>query len=111
MSQNDDLIPCTVEGEEGHWLFHRWTEYSKPVPPSLLIGGDRGGQFTVPLAICENQNGHIQCFPPEKLCLKRDQDFYDRFDWGETRRLCAVSETVAASEIVKETMRRKQRQR
>ncbi len=52
---------------------------------SPLVGGHPGGQVSYVLAICENEKGMIDCFPPEKLRLKRNPDFYKVYamgNWG-----------------------------
>lgn len=52
-----NLRPCTVNGKKA--LFHTLEQYSKIVPPSLLVGGDNGGVVAEVLAIIEYEDGTL----------------------------------------------------
>lgn len=57
-----DYRPCLVNDKKA--LFHKWIEYAYPVPPSLIMPNDRGGQKTDTLAIVEYENGTVEVVEP-----------------------------------------------
>lgn len=59
-----DLRPCLVNGEKAY--FHRWSEHSYIVPPSLLKGGHSGGQVQNTVGIFEKEDGTvIEAYPTD----------------------------------------------
>lgn len=57
--------PCYVNGEKA--LFHKWEDFAKPIPPSMLLGGDPGGQVWHTLGIVEMEDGCIKEVPPRTI--------------------------------------------
>lgn len=49
--------PCIVCGKNA--LFHRWSERSEIVPPSVLKGGHSGGVMKWTAAIVEYEDGQV----------------------------------------------------
>lgn len=60
-----DYRPCYVNGDKG--LFHKWAEKAKPIPPSMLISEDKGGQVWHTVGIVELEDGRIIEVYPEKI--------------------------------------------
>ena len=56
---------CYVDDKKA--LFHRWCDIAKPIPPSMLIGGDPGGQIWNVLGLIEFEDGHIELIEPYKI--------------------------------------------
>lgn len=57
-----ELRPCKVNGENA--LFHTWSNKSRIVDPSPLIGGHSGGVLKWTVGIIEFENGAIaECLP------------------------------------------------
>lgn len=52
-----NLRPCTVNGKNAH--FHTLEQYSRIVPPSLMVGGGNGGVLAEVLAIVEYEDGTL----------------------------------------------------
>lgn len=52
-----DYRPCYVKGKKA--LFHQWVEEAFPVPPSMSIIGDKGGQKKYTVGIVELENGEV----------------------------------------------------
>jgi hypothetical protein len=52
-----DLRPCIVNGKKA--LFHTFEQFSKIVPPSLMVGGDNGGVMAEVFAIVEYEDGKV----------------------------------------------------
>ena len=49
--------PCLVDGKKA--LFHRWSDKSKVVEPSPMIGGAPGGTVRYTVAIVEMEDGQV----------------------------------------------------
>ncbi len=60
-----DYRPCYVNGEKA--LFHKWCEYAKPLPPSMSIIGDKGGQLWYTVGIIETESGEIKEVQPTSI--------------------------------------------
>lgn len=58
---------CEVEGKDGLFLFHCWSQVSEIVPPSLMIGGHSGGVFSNTYGIVEDEDGQVHRVQPEKI--------------------------------------------
>ena len=48
-------------------LFHKWTTEAEPIPPSLMVGGQQGGQFCTTLAIVEMEDGQVTTVAPGSI--------------------------------------------
>lgn len=48
-------------------LFHKWTTEAEPIPPSLMRGGQQGGQFCTTLAIVELEDGKVTKATPDSI--------------------------------------------
>ena len=67
-----ELRPCLVNGKKAY--FHRWSEHSQIVPPSLLKGGHCGGQVQSTVGIFENEDGTVfEALPPDVQFLDRTE--------------------------------------
>ena len=60
-----DYRPCYVKGERA--LFHRWSDFAKPLPPSASVFGDKGGQFWQVFGIVELENGEVIGIEPSGI--------------------------------------------
>ena len=59
-----ELRPCTVNDRKA--LFHKWSEKSKIIEPSPMIGGHSGGVIKGTSGIIEYEDGTIaECHPYE----------------------------------------------
>ncbi len=62
---------CKVKGAPG--LFHRWADYSQPVPAGLTIGSAPAGEIRYPVAIVEMEDGTvIEAAPTAVVFVKED---------------------------------------
>lgn len=52
-----ELRPCIVWGKNA--LFHRWSNVSDVIPPSILKGGHSGGVIAYTVGIVEFEDGTI----------------------------------------------------
>lgn len=52
-----DLRPCIANGKKA--LFHTFEQFSKIVPPSIMVGGDSGGVMAEVFAIVEYEDGTV----------------------------------------------------
>ena len=64
--------PCMVQGRKA--TFHRWADRAWVVGPSLLVGGDNGGQMWEVVAIVELDDGRVVEMPPKEIT------FYDNLE-------------------------------
>ena len=58
--------PCTVDGI-GNALFHRWENYSKPIPAGLTIGSYPAGVVSYTVGIVEDITGPVHRVPPSDI--------------------------------------------
>lgn len=54
----NDYRPCYVNDKKA--LFHKWEEYAKPLPPSMSIIGDKGGQLWHTVGLVAFEDGTIE---------------------------------------------------
>lgn len=67
-----ELRPCLVNGEKAY--FHRWSEHSYIVAPSLMIGGHSGGQVQDTVGIFEKEDGTVfEAHPTDVQFLDRTE--------------------------------------
>ena len=67
------LRPCLIKDKKA--VFHRWTEFSEVIAPSMLKGGTPGGEIKITLAIIEYEDGSVhRCYPEEIKFLDRKED-------------------------------------
>lgn len=59
-----ELRPCYYKGRKA--LFHRWSDYSRVIEPSVLRGGHGGGVISGTCAIIETADGTVlEVYPTE----------------------------------------------
>lgn len=59
-----ELRPCIVKERKA--LFHKWSENSHIVQPSIMVGGHSGGVIKTTVGIIEYENGVVtECYPYE----------------------------------------------
>jgi hypothetical protein len=59
-----DLRPCIVNNRKA--LFHKWSDKSKVVSPSPMVGGPVGGVINYTVGIIEYEDGVVtECYPYE----------------------------------------------
>ncbi|MDB1935121.1 MULTISPECIES: hypothetical protein [Clostridium] len=59
-----DLRPCKVGDRKA--LFHKWSDKTRIVEPSPMIGGHQGGVLKYTVGIVEFENGQVgECLPYE----------------------------------------------
>lgn len=67
--------PCLVDGKKA--LFHRWAVRKQIVEPSIRVGGHRGGEVEVIVAIVEYENGKVaECYPIQVRFCDRMMEEY-----------------------------------
>ncbi len=60
----EELRPCMVKNRKA--LFHKWSDKSKIVGPSYMVGGHKGGVLKYTVGIIEYEDGVItECYPSE----------------------------------------------
>lgn len=60
----ENLRPCIVINRKA--LFHKWSDKSKIVEPSPMIGGHKGGVLKYTVGIIEYEDGVVtECYPYE----------------------------------------------
>jgi len=59
------LRPCFADGKKA--LFHKWSDYSEIVPPSMVRGGHGGGVLNFTLGIVELEDGSVCGIPMQKI--------------------------------------------
>ncbi len=70
MLNKSEVRSCVVNNKS--CLFHKWSDVSYVVAPSMLIGGHNGGQFKHTIAIIEHEDGTIhECKPTEVKFIDR----------------------------------------
>jgi hypothetical protein len=58
-------------------LFHKWSDISKIVEPSLMVGGHNGGVFKNTVGIIEYEDGVVtECYPYEIKFVDRNFNKY-----------------------------------
>ena len=78
------LRPCVVKINEveKRALFHRWSDQSDVIAPSLLKGGHSGGTVRYTVAIVEYEDGRVAEVSPTLIRFldnpKRERDFSER---------------------------------
>lgn len=60
-------ISVVREAEEHIAFFHKWIEEKYPIVPSILAGGDSGGQYSHTYALVEYENGEVCKVEPEYI--------------------------------------------
>ena len=62
IKRSDTRRPCVIKGTNGKQkcLFHRWSQESWIVPPSLLAGGHNGGVISKIMAVMEFEDGSVR---------------------------------------------------
>lgn len=80
--QSNDYRPCYVNGKKA--LFHKWVDYAKPVPPSVLPFGDPGGQMRYTYALVEFENGQISLIDP--LNIKFDSSLLNEYAFRDSEK-------------------------
>ena len=60
-----NLRKCKVKGIDGY--FHKWSDKSEIVGPSLMKGGHPGGELKYTLAIIEHEDGSIGEYWPKDI--------------------------------------------
>ena len=67
LEMKDTRRPCILYGKNGpeKCFFHRWSNISDVVPPSLLRGGHSGGTVSMIVAVLEFEDGSIRQYTPE----------------------------------------------
>ena len=55
------------EAETHNAVFHQWIKEEYPVAPSLLVGGDNGGQYSHTYALVEYEDGTVHRVKPEHI--------------------------------------------
>lgn len=63
---------CTVKGKQG--VFHRWADYSQPVPAGLTIGSAPAGEIRYPVAIIEMEDGTVIEAAPTAVVFVKEAD-------------------------------------
>jgi hypothetical protein len=59
-----ELRPCIVKDRKA--LFHKWSDKSRIVEPSPMIGGHNGGILKYTVGIIEYEDGVVtECYPHE----------------------------------------------
>lgn len=75
--KTSEYRPCYVDGKKA--LFHKWEENARPIPPSMLISEDKGGQVWYTMGIVEFEDGRVEEVPPTKIrfadCLIKQYAF------------------------------------
>jgi hypothetical protein len=70
-----DLRLCKVNNKKA--LFHRWSDKTRIVEPSPMIGGHPGGVLKYTVGIIEYENGEIaECLPNEIQFLDNEFEKY-----------------------------------
>ena len=72
MDSTNSLRRCLVGDKKG-W-FHRWSDYSKVIPPSPMMGGHNGGQIQYTYGIIEYENGTVELVEPMKIVFIRESE-------------------------------------
>jgi hypothetical protein len=73
MMNHGELRPCIVE-EDKKALFHCWSNTSKVVPPSMMIGGHIGGVIADTFGIVEFEDGTVKkVYPPHIRFLDTEE--------------------------------------
>lgn len=62
-------------------LFHKWSDYSRVIEPSILRGGHGGGLISRTVAIIETEDGKIHQVLPNEIWFA-DPGYIDRV-WKE----------------------------
>lgn len=73
------LRPCYVDGTKA--LFHGWSQNSRVVEPSLMIGGGPGGTVAYTLGIVEFGDGTVEQVFPERI--KFTDRLFDEYYWED----------------------------
>lgn len=70
-----ELRPCRIEDKRA--LFHKWSDKSRIVEPSMRIGGHAGGILKFTVGIIEYENGEIDEVLPNaiKFLDEKHKDF------------------------------------
>lgn len=76
MSISYETRLCEVDGKYGY--FHTWEHYSKPLPASLLVGGEPAGVFGKVFGIVEFSDGVRRVDPSTTYLCYRDMRFIFR---------------------------------
>ena len=63
---------CLYDGK--HAWFHRWSDWSEIVGPSMMVGGHNGGELRYCVAIIELEDGTVKCVMPEKIRFTDHQE-------------------------------------
>lgn len=73
--------PCFVNGKQA--LFHRWSDESYIVPPSLLKGGHGGGTIRETVAIVEYEDGSVERAALSAVRFMAED--FRAYYWGENK--------------------------
>ncbi len=79
-----DLRPCIVRDRRGEikkGLFHTWSQESKPVAPSYLVGGHSGGVVSFILGLVELEDGTVEKEYPEDITFLDSPDKFKEYDF------------------------------
>lgn len=71
-----ELRPCKVNNKKA--LFHKWSDKTRIVEPSPMIGGHQGGVLKYTVGIIEDDDGKVsECIPSEIQFLdSKIKDYY-----------------------------------
>lgn len=71
-----ELRPCLVNDKRA--LFHKWSDKSQIVEPSLMMGGHQGGVLKYTVGIIEYEDGQVcECMPSQiKFIDSKMEQYY-----------------------------------
>ena len=74
--------PCLIHDVK--CMFHCWINEAKVIPPSMMVGGHRGGQLWDVLALVETEDGHMMKVYPSEVIFT-DGGKFEMEDRARTR--------------------------
>ena len=79
----DSRRPCVIKETNGKQkcLFHRWSQESWIVPPSLLKGGHTGGTVSTIMAVMEFEDGSVRLIKPNAFKFCDSNGGFLDFSW------------------------------
>lgn len=74
-----ELRPCLVNDKRA--LFHKWSDKSQIVEPSLMMGGHQGGVLKYTVGIIECEDGQVcECMPSQIKFIDSKMEQYHFID-------------------------------
>ena len=78
VSMTDMYRPCIVDRQHKA-LFHRWSECSEIIKPSIMRGGHAGGIIKYPCAIVEYEDGTVHEHSPSVIRFLDSAEAFEEF--------------------------------